>query len=198
MKLYKLPLLPCRLFYLSMTTIAALILLQGCSNDDFSDLDQYIAEVKLRPKGTIKPLPVSEPVEPFIFRPENLKRDDPFKAIKPGPDECEDSNDCSKPNLNDTGRGPDTKRRKEELEAFPIESLKMIGTVNMKSNLWGLIKSSDRTVYRVQVGNHMGQNYGRIIRINPDKIELMEWVKDQQGMWSEQQMSIKLTDETGG
>lgn len=196
MKAYKLPLLRHKLVYLSMAGIATLTLLPGCSNDDFSDLNQYIAEVKLRPKGTIKPLPINEPVEPFIFKPENSPRD-PFKAIKPR-GECEDSNDCPEEKESLPGTGPDTKRRKEELEAFPIESLKMIGTVNMKSNLWGLIKSSDRTVYRVQVGNHMGQNYGRIIRINPDKIELMEWIKDQQGVWSEQQMSIKLTDELGG
>ncbi len=196
MKAYKLPLLRRKLVYFSMAGIATLIALAGCSNDDVSDLNQYIAEIKLRPKETVKPLPVNEPVEPFIFKPENSPRD-PFKAIKPV-GACEDSNDCPEEKEPPPGFGPDTKRRKEELEAFPIESLKMIGTVNMKANLWGLIKSSDKTVYRVRVGNYMGQNYGRIIRINPDKIELMEWVKDQQGVWSEQQMSIKLTDELGG
>jgi type IV pilus assembly protein PilP len=75
----------------------------------------------------------------------------------------------------------------------------MIGTIEMKSNLWGLIKSSaDGTVYRVQAGNYMGQNYGKIIHISADKIELMEIVPDKPGTWREQQMSVTLAEEAGG
>jgi type IV pilus assembly protein PilP len=70
----------------------------------------------------------------------------------------------------------------------------MVGTVVMKSNLWGLVKASDGTIYRVQVGNHMGKNYGKIIRISPDKIELMEIVPDKPGTWREQQTSIALAE----
>jgi len=189
MKHYKLPLLH-QLVNLPVVSIVSLTLLAGCSNDDFSDLTQYIAEVKLRPKGTIKALPINEPVNPFIFKPEDLR--DPFKPIKPvSPDETEQTGQ------NDHRIKPPV-HRKEELEAFPIETLKMIGTVNMKSVLWGLVKSSDKTVYRVRVGNYMGQNNGKIIRISADKIELMEIVPDQQpGTWREQQMSIMLTDELG-
>ncbi len=171
-----------------MGCAVSLALLAGCSEDDFSDLNQYIAEVKVRPKGTIKPLPEPKMVEPFIFKPEDLR--DPFKPIKPTELAGEGTGTS-------TGSGikPDTSRRKEELEAFPVETLKMIGTVEMKSNLWGLIKSADKTVYRVQVGNYMGQNYGKIIRISADKIELMEIVPDKPGTWREQQLSIALTDE---
>lgn len=169
----------------------SLALLAGCSDDDFSDLNQYIAGIKVKPKGTIKPLPEIKVIEPFIFKPEDLR--DPFKPIKPT-ELAADGAGAS------TGSGikPDTTRRKEELEAFPVETLKMIGTVEMKSNLWGLVKSTDKTVYRVRVGNYMGQNYGKIIRISADKIELMEIVPDKPGTWREQQMSVMLTDELGG
>jgi type IV pilus assembly protein PilP len=163
----------------------------GCSNDDFSDLNQYIAEVKARPKGTIKALPEIKLVEPFIFKPEDLR--DPFKPLKPT-----DSGSLTEVETAGSGIKPDTSRRKEELEAFPIETLKMIGTVKMKSNLWGLVKATDDTVYRVRAGNYMGQNYGKIIRISTDKIELMEIVPDKPGTWREQQMSVMLTDEQGG
>jgi len=174
-----------------MGGVVLLALLTGCSEDDFSDLNQYIAEVKVRPKGTIKPLPEIKVVEPFIFKPEDLR--DPFKPIKPVEVAGEGTGAS-------TGGGikPDTSRRKEELEAFPVETLKMIGTVNMKSNLWALIKSADKTVYRVRQGNYMGQNYGKIIRISPDKIELMEIVPDRPGTWREQQLSVMLADEQGG
>lgn len=169
----------------------SLMLLVGCSERDFSDLNQYISAVKIKPKGTIKPLPEIKMIEPYLFKPEDLR--DPFKPIKPT--EIIDNGTGTS-----TGSGikPDTTRRKEELEAFPIETIKMIGTVEMKSTLWGLVRSADKTVYRVQVGNYIGQNYGKIIRISPDKIELMEIVPDKPGTWREQQMSIALTEEVGG
>jgi type IV pilus assembly protein PilP len=70
----------------------------------------------------------------------------------------------------------------------------MVGTVTMKANLWALVKASDKTIYRVQVGNYMGKNYGKIIRILTDKIELMEIVPDKPGAWREQQNSLALTE----
>jgi type IV pilus assembly protein PilP len=160
-------------------------LLAGCSND-FSDLNQYIAAVKTRPKEPIKPLPEIKVIEPFIFKPEGLR--DPFKPLDQP--EQTDGADVSK----GSGIRPDTSRRKEELEAFPLDGLKMVGTVNMQSSLWGLVKASDGTIYRVQVGNYMGKNHGKIIRILNDKIELMEIVPDKPGTWREQQTSLALAE----
>ena len=99
-------------------------------------------------------MPEIKPVEPFVFKPEGLR--DPFKAIG----ESEESEDIEIAVGN--GIKPDTTRRKEELEAFPLDSLRMVGTVVMKTNLWGLVKASDKTIYRIQVGNHMGKNYGKL------------------------------------
>ena len=162
------------------------LLLSGCGNGDFTDLRNYIAEVKIRPKSTIEPLPEIKPVEPFVFKPEGLR--DPFKSMS----ETEEAEEAAVAIGN--GIRPDTSRRKEELEAFPLDSLRMVGTVTMKSTLWGLVKASDKTIYRVQVGNYMGKNYGKIIRILNDKIELMEIVPDKPGTWREQQTSLALTE----
>jgi type IV pilus assembly protein PilP len=162
-----------------------MVLLAGCG-DDFSDLQRYISEVKARPKEPIKPLPEIKVIEPFIFKPEGLR--DPFRPLeKPEQDENADVSAVS-------GIKPDTTRRKEELEAFPLDVLKMVGVVDMKSNLWGLVKASDGTIYRVKVGNYMGKNYGKVIRIVSDKIELMEIVPDKPGTWREQPASIALTE----
>jgi type IV pilus assembly protein PilP len=162
------------------------VLLGGCGDNNFSDLQQYIVDVKAKPKDTIEPLPEVKPVESFVFKPEGLR--DPFKSIS----ESEEAEDTSVA----TGDGikPDTSRRKEELEAFPLEDLRMVGTVTMKASLWGLVKASDKTIYRVQVGNYIGKNYGKIIRILTDKIELMEIVPDKPGAWREQQTSLALTE----
>jgi type IV pilus assembly protein PilP len=163
-------------------------LLSACS-DDFSDLKHYIAEVKARPKGPIQPLPAVKIVEPFIFKPEGLR--DPFKPL----DKLQQNGEM---NLSGSGIHPDINRRKEDLESFPLESLKMVGTIKMKSSLWGLVKTSDGTIHRVQAGNYMGINYGKIINIRPNKIDLMEIVPDKPGTWREQQTSLMLKERNYG
>lgn len=160
--------------------------LVGCGNDDFTDLNSYIQEVKARPKGAIEPLPEIKVVEPFVFKPEGLR--DPFQPV-------EKSNENGNIDTSNTnGIRPDTERRKEELESYSLDTLRMVGTLTNKKGLWGLVKAKDGTIHRVQVGNHMGQNFGKIIRILEDKIELMEIVPDKPGTWREQQASIALAE----
>lgn len=166
--------------------VFGMLTLTACGDNDFADLQQFIAEVKARPKGMIEPLPEIKPIEPFVFKPEGLR--DPFKPIS-------ESQEAEEAQISvGDGIKPDTSRRKEELEAFPLDSLRMVGTVTKQGNLWALIKASDKTVYRVQVGNYLGKNYGKIIRILPDKIEIMEIVPDQPGTWREQQTSLALAE----
>jgi len=162
------------------------LVMTGCGGDDFSDLNKYIQDVKARPKGAIEPLPEIKVVESFVFKPDGLR--DPFRPIEKSSD---DSNiDLSGVN----GIKPDTERRKEELEAYSLDTLRMVGTLTNQKGLWGLVKAKDGTIHRVQVGHHMGQNYGKIIRILEDKIELMEIVPDKPGTWREQQASLALAE----
>lgn len=185
MRSNKLPIFKSRPLILVLNFIILPALLVGCGDDDFSDLNQYMLEVKARPKGSIEKLPEIKAVEPFIFKPEVLR--DPFRTLEQ-PEQTE--------SVATVGNGlkPDFTRRKEELEAFPLDGLKMVGNVVMSSKLWGLVKASDKTIHRVQVGNYMGKNFGRIIRISADKIELMEIVPDKPGTWREQQTALALTE----
>ena len=160
-----------------------LVLLAACGNNNFSDLDAYISEVKAQPKVAIESLPETKPAVPFTFNPEGLR--DPFKALLPA-----GKNELTEPLSG--GIQPDISRHKEDLEAFPLETLKMVGTLTMKSILWGLVKSDDGTIHRVQVGNYMGKNFGKVTNISLDKIELMEIVPDKPGTWTEQQTSLRL------
>lgn len=163
-----------------------LLLLNGCGGDDFSDINKYIQEVKARPRGAIEPLPETKVVETFVFKPDGLR--DPFRQIEKNIDESNvDLSGVS-------GIKPDTERRKEELEAYPLDSLRMMGTLKDQKGLWGLVKAKDGTIHSVQVGNHMGQNYGKIVRILEDKIELMEIVPDKPGTWREQQATLALAE----
>ena len=170
---------------LQIICVIFVVLLAGCGND-FSDLKQYISEVKAKPKGPIQPLPEAKIIESFIFKPDGLR--DPFKPLEQ-PQQGEET-DISI----GSGIKPDINRRKEDLEAFPLDGLKMVGTIVIKSSLWGLVKASDGTIHRVQAGNYMGKNYGKVLRIVTDKIELMEIVPDKPGRWREQKTSLALTE----
>lgn len=162
------------------------VLLSACAGDDLSDLQTFIAAEKTKPKSPIEPLPEIKVVEPFIFNPDGLR--DPFIALEQTLENSEAAAGSS------SGLKPDFTRPKEELEAFSLDSLRMVGTVNAKTGLWGLVKAGDSTVYRVRVGNYMGKNFGKIIRIVNDKIELMELVSDKPGSWHEQQASLALAE----
>jgi type IV pilus assembly protein PilP len=163
-----------------------LSLVGGCVNTDVSDLRQYVQEVKKRPKGAIKPLPETKVAEAFIFDPEGIR--DPFRPVEKS--RVEETLGSS------VGSGvvPDVSRRKEELEAYPLDTLQMVGTLISEKELWGLIRAGDGTIHRVRKGSFMGQNYGEISRILSDKVELIEIVPDKPGVWVEQQSSLALIE----
>lgn len=186
MKSNKLSLLISKQLWMPACCAISTVLLLGCANDDLSDLTAFIAAEKAKPKSTIEPLPEIKVVEPFIFNPDGLR--DPFAPLE---QTIEASSAAAEAG---SGLKPDLTRPKEELEAFSLDSLRMVGTVNTKTGLWGLVKANDSTVYRVRVGNYMGKNYGKIIRIVSDKIELMELISDKPGLWREQQASLALAE----
>ncbi|MFI3136720.1 MAG: pilus assembly protein PilP [Methylococcaceae bacterium] len=176
-----------------LASLGLSLCLVGCSQPDFSDLQKYIADIKAKPKLPIKPLPEIKVVDPFLFNGENVR--DPFAAV------VENAQEDMADKFAGSGIKPDPLHQKEDLEHYPLDALKMVGTMNVNSALWGLIKvNADAsakdgglgTVYRVKVGDYMGSNYGKILRIAPDKIELMEIVPDKPGTWREQEQELPL------
>ncbi|KAF3977825.1 MAG: pilus assembly protein PilP [Methylococcales symbiont of Iophon sp. n. MRB-2018] len=161
--------------------------LAGCANSDVSDLERYISEVKARPKGAIKPLPEIKIVEPFIFNPEGLR--DPFSPVE----RLDETGDLEGVVAN-SGIRPDMSRKKEVLESYSLDTLKMVGTLTLNKVSWALVKASDGIIHRVQKGSYMGRNYGKISGITDNKIELMEIVTDKPGAWRKQQVSIALAE----
>lgn len=170
---------------IQLAYICSALFITACADNDYSDLTKYMADIKSRPKGAIEKLPEIKVVEPYVFPVDTLR--DPFKPLEE-PETFQNDGQST-----GSGLKPDFTRRKEELEAFPLDGLKMSGTVIMKSSLWGLVKASDKTIHRVQVGNYMGKNFGKIIRITSEKIELLEIVPDKPGTWREQQTYLALT-----
>jgi len=152
----------------------------GGANDD---LREYIDEIKARPGGRIEPLPQIQPAPTFVYEPG--ARRSPFVADAP---QRRISND---PNAVD---GPDSNRAREFLEQFPLDTLKMVGTLADRRASFGLIQTSDGLVHRVSVGNHMGQNFGRIIAISDSEIQLVEIISDGLGGYLERPAAIALAD----
>lgn len=156
----------------------ALVGLSGCSSNT-SEVEAWVKEVKARPAPPLDPLPVMKQFETFEYSAQGLR--DPFSV--PAPDRDAGN-----------GKGPDPNRRKEALEAFPLDSLDMVGTIGSAGHLVGLVMAPDKVTYRVQVGNYMGQNDGKITAVTEDRIELVELVPDGAGGWLERPAKIALED----
>lgn len=150
--------------------IAATLVLAGCSND-MSDLDAYVAEVKARKSTKIEPIPQIKQYEAFVYVPGD--RRDPFVEVKkPDPAAA-------------TGPKPDLNRNREPLEEFPLDALRMMGTISTPDGTYALIGAPDGIVHRVTLKNYMGQNYGQIVAITGAEVRLQELVPDGFGNWTQ-------------
>lgn len=160
-------------------------LLIGCSDNTMRDLETYVAEVKARNPGPIPPIPEIRQAESFTYVPGG--RRDPFLPAE---------EDDAAPAVADfAGPRPDPDRRREELEGYSLDTMRMVGTLAQQEQMWGLVQTTDGTIHRVQEGNYMGANHGRIVRINDDAIELTELVPTGTGGWLERQQSVALSGE---
>lgn len=161
--------------------------LVGCVSDDLSDLEQFVEVQRNKPPEPIEPLPEIRVYRYYEYNETAIR--DPFVPLRQmvidealGP---ESSN----------GIRPDTNRRRELLEQFPLDSLDMVGTLERREEVFGLVASSDGTIHPVQEGNYLGQDFGRITGIFDDRIELVEIVPDGLGGWLERDNAIALGEE---
>jgi len=164
-------------------------LLTACGGNEFDDLKSYIETVKSRKSNRIEPLPEIEPYETYTYSASNLRS--PFISTIGNQEQETASTD-------ENGIRPDPNRRKEALESFPLDTLRMVGILELSENLWAIIIDSDGVVHRVQTGNYIGQNHGRIIHISEDEVELVEIVPNGLGGWQERPTSIALSEESEG
>lgn len=95
------------------------------------------------------------------------------------------------------GPRPDTARPREALEAYPLDSLRMVGNLVRGGKVVALVQS-DRMLFQVRVGNYVGQNYGRIVRISEDEVSIREIVQDAAGDWIERDSALKLQVQESG
>lgn len=164
---------------LRLAALAPLLLgmLLGCTGRD-SDLQHFIDETRHAPGGHIQPLPEIKPYEAFTYTDQNLRS--PFV---PG-----GSGNAL------TGVRPDNHRSREYLEQYSLDTLKMVGTLNLAGNHYGLVQTKDGRVHRVVIGEHLGQNDGKITDITPSKIALTEVIPDGLGGYIERPAALALNE----
>lgn len=158
-------------------------LLTACGGD-MDDLDRYINEIKARPGGRIDPLPEIKPYEVFTYAADAEGMRSPFVPDAPQA--------VAGGSINDTRPDPD--RSREYLESFPLDSLRMVGTLELSGTNFGLVQTSDGLIHRVVPGNYIGQNDGRIVRVTESEIELVEIISDGIGGYLEREAAISLAD----
>jgi type IV pilus assembly protein PilP len=150
----------------------------GCSGGQ-SDLQKWIADTKKKPGGRIQGLPEVKPYETYVYSAGKLRS--PFQPL---------GSAASGPNP----LRPSSRRNREFLEGFSLDTLKMVGTFKVGSSFYGLVQSKDGLVHKVQPGNYLGQNDGKVTEISGGKISLVEIVPDGLGGYIERPASLALSD----
>ena len=166
--------------------IAALVALAACSGEEHRDLKQELAQATKDFRGRVDPLPQVKPYEPVPYTAEGQV--DPFR-----PERIDVAQARLAPSASSARVEKERDRPKEPLEAFPLESIQMMGTITMEKETFALVKAGPN-LYRVRKGNYMGQNFGVVTGIDEAGISLKELVQDGGGEWVERTSALQLVE----
>lgn len=166
----------------------AVLALAACSSADQDEIQRWMAEQRAVTKPKVQPIP-----EPKKFTPEAYASEaatDPFsnqkltQALK---------RESATATSNAALIAPELNRRKEVLEAYPLDAMAMVGSLIREGKPVALLKV-DNLIYQVRVGEYLGQNYGKILRITETEVGLREIVQDPGGEWIERAASLQLQE----
>ena len=161
-----------------LAAVLAGLVAAGCSGGQ-SDLQKWIAETKKKPGGRIQALPEVKPYETYVYSAARLRS--PFQPLGPNAGGL-------------AGVRPSSRRNREFLEGFSLDTLKMVGTFKVHNSFYGLVQSKDGLVHKVQPGNYLGQNDGKVTEITGGRISLVEIIPDGLGGYIERPASLALAN----
>src|SRR5581483_1821944 len=164
-------------------SLATVALLSACAGGDHDDLKKFVENSSNGMRGRVDPLPQMAAYEAMTYDAFDLP--DPFQPRKIEPDKSAAGG----------GPAPDLTRRKEALEAYPLESLSMVGTLERGKSRYALVKTPDNSLYRVSTGHYMGQNFGLVSMISETNVTLKEMIQDTNGSWTERVSTLQLLDQ---
>ena len=165
---------------LSMTTLLA-----GCGRE-MRDLEDFVEEVKSREPPGIAPIPEVKPYQIYKYQASDQR--DPFDATI---FQAKIVEKIRKPN---SSVSPDPNRTPEFLENFPLDTLRMVGTMEQRGSLWALIQTPEKTIQRISTGNYLGQNNGKVTEVSDAGLKIEEIIPDGFGGWRKRDGSIALSE----
>ncbi|PTU31274.1 pilus assembly protein PilP [Stenotrophobium rhamnosiphilum] len=167
---------------LRSTAVLMVVSLSACSIG-MSDLEEFVAQEKAKKSTKIEPIPQIKQYEAFAYV-ENGRRD-PFVSADP------DRRPAGAPGAAGA-LAPDIHRNREALEEFPLDGLRMLGIIQANGKTYALVRAPDKIVHRVTRGDHLGQNYGTITKVDDTEIKLTEIIPDGFGGWMQRLASLAL------
>lgn len=166
----------------------SVVVLSGCNTTEgLTDLEQFTKEAYKASQPEITPLPEVKPYERYEYA--SVDKVDPFNKENLAP-ETEQQDE--------TGDGPDTLRRKQPLEKYPLDGIKMVGTMEKADARWVVLTAPDNVTYHARIGDFLGLNYGQIQTIDEDKVEIIETIKNPVGKWIKREAVLEVAEQTEG
>jgi type IV pilus assembly protein PilP len=168
--------------------LALTALLAGCGSSSEDELRQWIVEERNQTRPKVAPIPAPKQFVPEAYT--NTAAIEPFSNVKLAQALKRESSQAV---TNGALVAPELARRKEPLEAFPLDAMSLVGNLTKAGQPVALVKV-DNLLYQVKLGNYLGQNYGKVIKITETQVTLREIVQDAVGEWIERAATLELQE----
>ncbi len=169
--------------------VAFALVLSACTSSGQDELQVWMQNERNSIKPSVKPIPSPTKFEPQAYAGERLTP--PFSIEKLTSALIGNQ---STPVVNAALIEPELNRRKQPLEAYPLDTMSMVGSLNRDGQLVALVKV-DNLLYQVRPGSYLGQNYGRVTKISETEVVMREIVQDSGGEWTERPAALQLQEE---
>lgn len=169
-----------------LALLMSVLILSGCSiSRDFDDIRSEMQRLDDRPTGSVPDVPEYESQELFFYSASDVRS--PFRS----PVQEQET----MPTIVDSGVTPDSDREPEALESFSLGQLSMVGHIEPAGGgLRALVVDPTGELHQVRSGQYMGQNYGRVVSVSAQKIELLEIVPSGRGGWLERPQTLSVSE----
>jgi type IV pilus assembly protein PilP len=170
-----------------MLPVMAAAALAGCAPSNETELRQWMADVRQQARPAVQPVPEPKEFTPHSYESRTLV--DPFDAQKVVMAVARQQ----QVRATASAVRPDLERRRETLEGFSLDQIKMVGTMRQNNANVALLETG-RATHMVRVGNFVGQNFGLVTRISESEVQIKEIVQDAAGEWVERPAKLELQE----